>query len=104
MQVVPQDDAKLIFFRGKGFFISEEDFLNMVRMRKDRIDSGRYFIPDGVTVQDHFASNGIELVAGGEVCPIEMSNMVGPMSGGASDLKKLFGEFWFLYDDWKHDG
>lgn len=103
MLIVAHDTAKMIFFRGKGFYISEEDFESLVRYRKERIETGRFYIPNGTDVEDHFASNGIHLEVGGEVCPIEMRCMVNPMSGTRALLDDTFGEKWYEVDGWSAD-
>lgn len=100
MDIILNDDTTTIQFRGRSFIVPKTDLTTMQMMRQERIDSGRYFIPNGEDVVDHFAPNGIQLEDGGEVCPIEMSHHVGPTSSGNRLMIELFGQQWHLYDGW----
>lgn len=100
MQLVKVSDAKRIKFRGNEFFISEEDFHSLQVRRADRITGGRnerFKIGDGI-VRDYFAERGIRLVEGGEICPTEMSIMVGPMNCASMMLTTMIGKGWYDQD------
>lgn len=100
MQIIEESKTKTIIFRGAKFFISEDDLDHMVHMREERKRSGHFFIPDGTNIQDYFASNGIFLEDGGEICPIEMGVLLGPTSAGGRLLADKFGDDWHTYDNW----
>lgn len=104
MLILEATNVATITFRGKQFLVSTADFERMVGLRNERIDGGdreRFKTVHGV--RDHFAQAGIRLVPGGEVCPVELSIMVGPTGESERVLRQLFGERWFDIDQtgWK---
>lgn len=94
LELDPAEPLARIRFRGKVFLISKADFREFQRRRYMRICGGeaaQFKSFNGVDPLDHFAEKREELVDGGEVCPFEMSKMVG---GQHQTMWTLFGQHW----------